>query len=71
VINHPDYPLRIIKKAMWYISMHERDLLRKIVKRDEDIIVQLVVIIEERTGCNVKITFIGGHPLIFLEEKEG
>jgi hypothetical protein len=51
--------------------MKESDLLRKIVKRDEDIIVQLVVIIEERTGCNVKITFIVGHPLIFLEEKEG
>jgi len=50
--------------------MHERDLLRKIVKRDEDIIEQLVVIIEERTGCTVKITFIAGHPLIFLEEKE-
>jgi hypothetical protein len=51
--------------------MTERDMLRTIVKRDENIIEQLVVIIEERTGCKVNITFISGHPLIFLEEKEG
>ena len=69
-INHPDYPFRIIKKVAWYIRMNKRDCTRKIVKRDVDIIEQLVVIIEERTGCHVKITFIGGHPLIFVEEKE-
>ena len=51
--------------------MNERDLLRRIVKRDENLIEHLVVIIEERTGCIGKITFIGEYTLVFLNEKEG